>query len=141
MTTPNTRIDFPPIEESIPIKELSVTSPEQLRAKEFLRIYNQRLAKPNDMGVQKALAPEEHRLFARNVVQNNPLMAAPLAVGAMGYPVAKAMGYSGGYRPGDPLTTPPSAQQMGQGLLGIGQGLKGAAQDQIQKISDLFSRP
>lgn len=76
---------------------------------------------------QQRLAPYEHRAFAREWTQENPLVAAPsLAVATPAYYIAKqpgiiqvmqAMGLVG------PDATPPSLEQVRQGYLGILEGL------------------
>lgn len=67
---------------------------------------------------QVALAPQEHRAFAREWTQENPLLAVPsLTFAIPGYAVAKKLGLIGS-------RTPASFEQMGQSYLGIWDGLK-----------------
>jgi hypothetical protein len=67
---------------------------------------------------QEKLAPMEHRAFAREWVQENPLVAVPsLAVATPLYAGAKALGLMSG-------RTKPSLYQVGQGYAGIIDGLK-----------------
>jgi hypothetical protein len=64
---------------------------------------------------QNKIAPYEHRAFAREAVKDNPLMAIPIAAGIPSYQVYKAiMG----------ARSKASWSQVGQGLLGIGEGLR-----------------
>lgn len=63
---------------------------------------------------QGKIAAYEHRAFAREAVGENPLMALPIAVGIPAYQAYKALV---GAR------SAPSLSQVGQGLLGIGEGL------------------
>lgn len=67
---------------------------------------------------QEMLAPQEHRAFAREWVQENPLVAVPsLAVATPAYAIAKQLGLMSG-------RTKPSLYQVGQGYAGILDGLK-----------------
>ena len=65
---------------------------------------------------QDILAGREHRAYARETVQGNPLMAVSLLLATPAYQVAKLGGLTGS-------RSKPSLSQMGQGLLGIGEGL------------------
>ena len=65
---------------------------------------------------QDRLAGYEHRAYAREAVSENPWMAARLLIATPAYQVAKATGLLG-------ARSSPSLTQMGQGLLGIGEGL------------------
>jgi hypothetical protein len=69
---------------------------------------------------QKFLAPYEHRAYARELMQQNPKLGLGLAGAIPGYQVAKGLGLMGS-RTGfsDPLG------QMGQGYMGMGEGLLG----------------
>jgi hypothetical protein len=78
-------------------------------------LYNMR-AKAKSKEEQDKLAGYEHRAFSREVVKENPLMALSLLVATPGYQLAKAAGLTNS-RSGA------SMSQMGQGLLGIGEGL------------------
>lgn len=68
-------------------------------------------------GVQEILAPYEHRAFAREEVEENPLKALPLLFMIPGYQGAKALGLGG-------ARTGPSFEQFKQGNIGILDGLK-----------------
>ena len=72
------------------------------------------------------LAPMEHQQFARQAVQENPLMALPIAAATPFYYAAKqpaalklaqALGLVG------PGATPATIDQVFGGLRGVGQGL------------------
>ncbi len=69
-----------------------------------------------DPGLQALLAGREHRAYARETVQDNPLMALSLLVATPAYQLAKLGGMTNS-------RSAPSFSQMGQGLLGIGEGL------------------
>ena len=71
----------------------------------------------NDPAAQDLLAGLEHRAYARETVQANPLMALSLLVATPAYQADKAIGATNS-------RSAPSLQQMGQGLLGIGEGLQ-----------------
>lgn len=71
----------------------------------------------NDPASQSLLAGFEHRAYARQAVQDNPLMALSLLVATPAYQVAKVLGTQNS-------RSAPSLHQMGQGLLGIGEGLQ-----------------
>lgn len=76
---------------------------------------------------QKLLAPYEHRAFAREETQRNPLMAAPIALATPLYAGAKALGLIGS-------RTGPTLNQVGQGLTGVGEGLAGAARGFAKRL-------
>lgn len=69
-----------------------------------------------DPQTQGLLAGAEHRAYARETVQSDPLMALSLLVATPAYQLAKAAGMTNS-------RSKPSLSQMGQGLLGIGEGL------------------
>lgn len=75
-------------------------------------LYQLRAKAPN--ALQGLLAPYEHRAFAREASAENPLMALPIAAGTLAYQPYKAMMGS---------RSAPSLGQVGQGLLGVGEGL------------------
>jgi hypothetical protein len=66
---------------------------------------------------QGMLAPYEHRAFAREATAENPLMALSLATAIPAYQLAKLLRLHGS-------RTGPSLEQMRQGYVGIGEGLK-----------------
>jgi hypothetical protein len=69
-----------------------------------------------DPEMQALLAGREHRAYARETVADNPLMALSLLVATPAYQLAKLGGLTNS-------RSSPSMSQMGQGLLGIGEGL------------------
>lgn len=69
-----------------------------------------------DPAMQALLAGREHRAYARETVQDNPLMALSLLVATPAYQLAKLGGLTNS-------RSKPSLSQMGHGLLGIGEGL------------------
>ena len=70
----------------------------------------------SDPATQALLAGREHRAYARETVADNPLMALSLLVATPAYQLAKLGGLTNS-------RSAPSLSQMGQGLLGIGEGL------------------
>jgi hypothetical protein len=74
--------------------------------------------RPDDKELQNYLADYEHRAFAREEVQNNPLMALSLLVGTPAYAALKTLGLMRG-------RSDPSLRQIKSGLLGTLEGLKG----------------
>ena len=93
---------------AIPRREDMATAPHA-------QLYMAR-AKATDPEIQGLLAGYEHRAFAREAVEDNPLMALSLLVATPAYQLAKMSGLTGS-------RSKPSMSQMGQGLLGIGEGL------------------
>jgi hypothetical protein len=89
---------------------LSLT-PEQLAAMDHATLYNARAHIPQEQ--QGLLAPYEHRAFAREATQENPLLALPIAAGTLAYPF---------YKQFSPGRSPASLSQVGQGLTGVGEG-------------------
>lgn len=69
-----------------------------------------------DKELQNLIAPFEHRAFAREQVQENPLRALTLPVMVPAYSAYKAMGFGN-------TRSDPSFAEVGQGYMGIGEGL------------------
>jgi len=89
-------------------------------------VHNFRERFADNPSMYEALAPYEHRAFTYSATQQNPLMAAPLAIAAPLYYMAKqpalikaaqSLGVVG------PGATPPSTDQLKAQLRGIAQGL------------------
>ena len=76
---------------------------------------------------QNKISPYEHRAFAREATQENPLMALPIVAGTLAYQPYKML--KGQSRSGA------SIDQVVQGVTGVGEGLWGAFQDQMSAIS------
>jgi hypothetical protein len=88
--------------------------PGLLSGMDHASLYMLRAKAPKEM--QGLLSPYEHQAFAREAVQENPLMALPIAAGTLAYqPYKMLMG----------ARSEPSLDQVGRGLLGVGQGLGG----------------
>lgn len=67
---------------------------------------------------QEVLAPQEHRAFAREWVQDNPVLALPsLTFAIPAYAAAKSLGLIG-------ARTKPSLNQMAESYRGMWDGLK-----------------
>lgn len=71
-----------------------------------------------NQGYQQAVAPYEHRAYAREDVRENPMRALLYAAMIPGYQAAKAVGAIG-----EEGTTSPSMEQMKQGFVGVYEGL------------------
>lgn len=76
------------------------------------QLYQMRARAPKEM--QGLLSQYEHRAFAREASQENPMMALPIAAGTLAYQPYKALMGS---------RSAPSMSQVGQGLLGVGEGV------------------
>lgn len=73
-----------------------------------------------DPQAQAAISPFEHRAYARDEVQGNPLNALLYGAGLIpGYQAAKMVGLI----PTDSQSTGPSWDQFIQGQKGVGEGL------------------
>lgn len=105
---------------------LSQFSPAQLGGMDHASLYNARRYVPKDQ--QGDISPYEHRAFAREATQENPLLALPIAVGTLAYQPYKML--TGQSRSGASLN------QVGQGLLGVGEGLWGSFQEGMRSISN-----
>ncbi len=84
-----------------------------LASMDHASLYNARAKAPKEM--QGLLAPYEHRAFAREATEENPLLALPIAAGTLTWPLYKMLV--------SPGRSDPSLNQVGQGLLGVGEGL------------------
>lgn len=89
--------------------------PRQLAGMDHESLYRMR-EYARDPEIQKLLAAFEHRAFAREATRENPLMAASLLFATPLYTAGKAVGLINS-------RTPASWNQLGQGLLGIKEGL------------------
>ena len=88
--------------------------PDQLAAMPHALLYGARgYATPDQ---QQILGPAEHQAFAREATQENPLMAAPLALATPMYSLYKALTNTG-------ARSPASWDEMKGGLMGVAQGL------------------
>lgn len=102
---------------------LSTLTPEQLGKIDHQTLYAARYYVPKDQ--QNKISPYEHRAFAREVTQENPLMALPIAMGTLAWQPYKAlMG----------ARSAPALDQVGQGLLGVGEGLSGWGHGLLGKV-------
>ena len=99
-------------------------SPDQLSQMDHASLYAARQYVPRDQ--QGDISPYEHRAFAREATQENPWMGIPIAAGTLAYQPYKIL--TGKSRSGASL------DQVGQGLVGVGEGLWGAFQNQMQSI-------
>lgn len=104
--------------------QLQSFGPKDLAAMPHALLYSARRYVPKEQ--QGTISPYEHRAFAREAVQENPWMALPVAAGTLAYQPYKAiMG----------ARSAPSLDQMGQGLVGVGEGLWGAFQELMSRGS------
>ena len=85
-------------------------------------LYNARAKVPKEQ--QNLISPYEHRAFAREATQENPLMALPIAAAILPYQAYKAIDGSS--------RSTPSIDQVLQGFLGVGEGLVGALKNTIR---------
>jgi hypothetical protein len=91
-------------------------TPEKLEALSHAALYNMR-ANTKSPEMQQVLAPLEHQAFAREFVQEKPVLGtASLAVAAPLYELAKALGAVR-------ARSDPSLESLGAAYKGIGQGL------------------
>ena len=105
---------------------LKMLGSSQLGSMDHASLYNARRYVPKDQ--QGDISPYEHRAFAREATQENPLMALPIAAGTLAYQPYKLI--TGQARSGANLN------QVGQGLYGVGEGLWGAFQQGMQSIQN-----
>lgn len=105
---------------------LASLTPQQLGSMDHASLYSARQYVPREL--QGKISPYEHRAFAREATQENPLMAIPIAAGTLAYQPYKIL--KGQSRSGASL------DQVVQGVTGVGEGLWGAFQDQTNAISN-----
>lgn len=93
------------------------TSSNQFANLPWNDLYQMR-AQSQDPQVQNLISPFEHRAYAREEVQSNPINALLYGAGLIpGYQIAKAIGLQPGSRTG------PNWEQFIQGQKGVGEGL------------------
>lgn len=98
-------------------KPLTIT-PDQLKDMDHSSLSLLREYNLDNKDAQTMIAPYEHQAFAREATTENLGMAIPIALATPLYAAAKSVGFMT-----DPTTTTPSLQQVGRGLLGVGQGI------------------
>lgn len=112
-------------EEDAPISMIGIDhkpasySHDELAKMDHATLYGLRERNAAQKLVYAALAPYEHRAFAREATDENLGLALPIALATPLYAGAKALGLM----KNDGTTTPPSFSQVGQGLLGVGEGV------------------
>jgi len=79
-----------------------------------------------DPQLQNLLAGYEHRAFARQYVQENPWMIPSMAVAVPAYSAYKALPKD---LTGGQSRSQASLSQLGQGMMGVGEGAIGALSD------------
>ena len=104
---------------------LASLTPQQLGSMDHASLYSARQYVPREL--QGNISPYEHRAFAREATQENPLLALPIAAGTVAYQPYKML--KGQSRSGASL------DQVVQGVTGVGEGLWGAFQDQMNAIA------
>lgn len=93
--------------------------PNELAKLDHATLYRLR-SQAQEQALQDLLAGYEHRAFGREAVSENPWLALPIITAAPMYQAAKLV-------PGLLQSrSNPSWSQLGQGLLGVGEGLLGA---------------
>lgn len=105
-----------PIPRANPI---SGNHPDPFSRMSFHELRELRASLP-DPQAQQFLAPYEHRAYARELMKQDPVKGLGLLGAIPGYQVAKGLGLMGS-RTGSSQPF----QQMGQGYMGMGEGLLG----------------
>lgn len=107
-----------------------VVTPKFLSQMPFLQLQELRALNQDDQLVQNMLANFEHRAFSREFVASpdsptNPLVrAASLGIATPAYSAMKATGTLPASQKGAGMASEPSIEQVRQGMLGIGEGLR-----------------
>lgn len=107
-------------------ESLRSLGPQELAKLDHASLYAARQYVPREQ--QGDISPYEHRAFAREATTENPWMGLPIAAGTLAYQPYKML--TGKSRSGASL------DQVGQGLIGVGEGLWAAARDQTQSIQN-----
>lgn len=98
-------------------------SPDQLAAMQHAQLYMMRQGASPD--AQNQIAPYEHRAFAREATQEDLSNALPIAAGTLAYPFYK-MAFG--------ARSQPSFSEVGQGLLGVGEGIANGVSDRVRGL-------
>jgi hypothetical protein len=92
---------------------------------------------PDNKIAQNLLAPHEHALYNEGVVRENPLTALPLSIYTPAYSLFKQLGLID-------TRSDASLEEMKQGYVGIGNGLRGFAEDSYSNarnyLANLYSK-
>lgn len=94
--------------------------PKEMSEADFYTLWLMRKQAEGNRELQNQISPYEHRAFVREGVKDNPLMAVPYAVMTPLYQLSKLFPELTGNK----SRSDPSWNQMGHGLLGIGEGLQ-----------------
>ena len=98
-----------------------VVTDEMLSGLGHATLYNLR-ERNKDPSLQNVLAGYEHRAFAREYVRDNPWMAPSMAVAVPAYTGYKQIFDT-------QARSKPSLSELGQGMMGVGEGALGAVAD------------
>ena len=102
--------------------------------KTWEELYLERLANRGNPQMQEQLAPQEHRAWAREKVQENPFNALAYGILPLGYQASKILGLG----EKDDMTTPASLNQLIESYKGVGDGLYGNFQALNNKLAGLL---
>ncbi len=97
---------------------LALLSQKDLSSVPFDQLLALRQAAPSSE--QQRIAPYEHRAYARETVQSDPLAALSMAINIPAYQLAKLLRLV----PSDERSTPASFDQLIEGYKGILEGLR-----------------
>jgi hypothetical protein len=90
-----------------------------------------------DQTMQNLLAGYEHRAFAREYLKENPWMIPSMAVATPLYTGVKALPKA---ITGNQSRSQPSLFELGQGMMGVGEGAAGALSDVFAPVFRSSSR-
>lgn len=104
--------------EALKVADASGQIPEAstLKSMSHAELYRLREKLNGDKAAQNAIAPYEHRAFAREAVAESPALAVPVAVAVPLYEATKLIGATGG-------RSASSLESMRQGFIGVGEGV------------------
>jgi hypothetical protein len=121
-----------------------VVTKAMLETLPFLRLQELREVNQDDQLTQDFLANYEHRAFTREFVRNPdtsnlPTRALALGLATPAYAGLKATGLLPKSVQGTGRASTPSLEQVKQGMIGIGEGIKGYGEDRLNQFKGLMS--
>jgi|GEM_PF-2674930 len=115
-----------------PAKSEKLPSDDDMAKMTWNDLYQLRVKARGNPEAQAAIAPYEHRAYAREEVAKNPLAAPAWVVMPPAYQAAKAAGLTDS----DDMSSPASMKQVAQGLIGVAEGVSEGSRRLLRRAAE-----